>query len=239
MGDMHETITARKLCDMTATDADTMRMRFAKLRKTKPDVFPMAWRIDGELSKEQITALVAAGERKGGAIKQNDLTGAEPEKIKVGRPERGPSNEAAPETVTKQKPDLRALFFQIVCVLIVVFHAGLIAYDVAFLWGVPGMIAGGLAFLTVIATLIICTDKKQEDVSQDMVWFVWLIDAAAGVVHFRTFNFAVSVKGGMGVERIETIAFAVFTCLFSAAALYFFRASQFKQQHGTETKNSN
>ncbi len=158
---------------------------------------------------------------------KSDLSGFDL-KSKVGRPERGPSNEAAPETVTKQKTDFRALFFQIVCVLIVVFHAGLIAYDVAFLWGVPGMIAGGLAFLTVIATLIICTDKKQEDVSQDMVWFVWLIDAAAGVVHFRTFNFAVSVKGGMGVDRIETIAFAVFTCLFSAAALYFFRASQFK-----------
>jgi hypothetical protein len=150
------------------------------------------------------------------------------EDVSVGRPDRGSSNETAPEAVAKEKRDFRALSFQIVCVLIVVFHAGLIAYDVTFIWGVPGAIAGGLAFLSVIATLIICTDKKQEDVSQDMVWFVWLIDAAAGVVHFRTFNFAVSVKGGMGVEKVETTAFAVFTCLFSAAALYFFRASQFK-----------
>lgn len=227
MGEMHETLTARKLCEITATDADTMRMRFAKLRKAKPDVFPVAWRIDGELSKEQITALVAAGERRGGAIKESDLS-VEGLKSKVERPERGQPNEAAPETVAKAKVDFRALSFQVVCVLIVVFHAGLIAYDVAFLWGVPGMIAGSLAFLTVIATLIICTDKRQEAVSENMVWFVWLIDAAAGVVHFRTFNFAVSVKGGMGVERIETIAFATFTCLFSAAALYFFRASQFK-----------
>lgn len=98
MGEMHETLTARKLCEITATDADTMRMRFAKLRKAKPDVFPVAWRINGELSKEQITALVAAGERRGGAIKESDLS-VEGLKSKVERPERGQPNEAAPETV--------------------------------------------------------------------------------------------------------------------------------------------
>jgi hypothetical protein len=101
MGEMHEKITARKLCEMTATDADTMRMRFAKLRKAKPEVFPGAWRIDGELSKEQITALVAAGERRGGVSKESELSVFDL-KSKVGEPNRGPSNEAAPETVTTE-----------------------------------------------------------------------------------------------------------------------------------------
>lgn len=87
---------------MTATDADTMRMRFAKLRRTKPDTFPGAWRIDGPLTKEQITALVAAGERKGGAIKESDVTGVESEKVVVGRPDRGSSKVMAPETVNDE-----------------------------------------------------------------------------------------------------------------------------------------
>ena len=102
---------------MTDTDTDTMRMRFAKLRRTKPETFPGAWRIDGPLTKEQITALVAAGERKGGAIKESDVTGEE--KSKVEKPDRGPSNEAAPETVTvvKKRTMSQKLVLAGVCVL--------------------------------------------------------------------------------------------------------------------------
>ena len=118
MGEMHEKITARKLCEMTATDADTMRMRFAKLRKAKPDVFPGAWRIDGELSKEQITALVAAGERKGGAIKESELSVFDL-KSKVGEPNGGPSNVMAPETVAvgKKRTLSQRLVLAGVCIL--------------------------------------------------------------------------------------------------------------------------
>lgn len=90
MGEMHETITARKLCEITNTDSDTMRMRFAKLRKTKPVIFPTAWRIDGALTPEQISALVAAGERKGGAAKDGALPAVETARPVENKPKQEP-----------------------------------------------------------------------------------------------------------------------------------------------------
>lgn len=65
---MHTRITARQFCELQGKDPDTIRMRFAKLRKTNPSVFPDSWQIDGELSEAQVSALIEAGKRKGGAI---------------------------------------------------------------------------------------------------------------------------------------------------------------------------
>ena len=72
MGEMHTNITARKLCEMTSTKEDTLRMRFAKLHESNPAMFPDKWRIDGELNPKQVAALIQAGERKGSAPKEKD-----------------------------------------------------------------------------------------------------------------------------------------------------------------------
>lgn len=125
--------------------------------------------------------------------------------------------------------DWRGLAFQSVCVLIALAHAVLIWYDMATLWIMPGKIAGGLAFLMVVATLIVCTDKRQIEVSENMVWLAWLIDGAAGFIHYKTFWYSNRVKGGLGVTEVETVACAAFICLFSAAAIYFFRQSIIKE----------
>lgn len=81
MGEMSENITPRKLCEITSTDGDTMRMRFAKLRKTNPATFPDSWRIDGELNPVQVEALVLAGKRSGGVKKEIEAAGFEAESV--------------------------------------------------------------------------------------------------------------------------------------------------------------
>lgn len=106
MGQMHEPVTPRQLCKMTSTDEDTMRMRFAKLRKTNPGLFPSPWRINGELNSAQITALIQAGERKGGAPKEIDIeteSEAVAHSANIAEPAQGPSNEVAPQGFDYEK----------------------------------------------------------------------------------------------------------------------------------------
>lgn len=91
MGEMHTNITARKLCEMTSTKEDTLRMRFAKLHESNPALFPDKWRIDGELNPKQVAALIQAGERKGSAPKEKEYAASvpstdEPMILEQGRP---------------------------------------------------------------------------------------------------------------------------------------------------------
>jgi len=97
MGKMHEIMTARQLCQMTSTDEDTMRVRFTKLHKTNPDLFPTRWRIEGELTPDQITELIKAGERKGSAPKQNQAEAVAHTAHIAMIPETGRPNEVAPQ----------------------------------------------------------------------------------------------------------------------------------------------
>lgn len=71
-------------------------MRFAKLRETNPALFPDPWRIDGELTPDQINALVQAGERKGSAPKRSNSAATFAADVTM-RTEQGPSKEAAPQ----------------------------------------------------------------------------------------------------------------------------------------------
>lgn len=96
MGKMHETVTARQLCEMTGEAPDTLRMRYAKLRKTNPALFASPWRIDGELMPDQITALIQAGERKGSAPKKTESAASFAADIAM-TPEPGQPNEVAPQ----------------------------------------------------------------------------------------------------------------------------------------------
>lgn len=110
MGEIHETMTARQLCENKGIAPDTMRMRFAKLRETMPTVFDSAWRIDGELTTEQMVRLIEAGERKGGAPKETKSEAvAHPADIPM-RPAQGQPNEVAPQGFGKTEKIQRTIF---------------------------------------------------------------------------------------------------------------------------------
>jgi len=130
---------------------------------------------------------------------------------------------------TSKRSDWIGMLFRSVCALIVLSHAVLIAYDCWILWGVPGGMAGLIALLTVIACLILSSDERQKELSGQMIWFVWLIDAAAAFVHYPTFWNKAGVGYAMGVRQFETACLAFFVCLCSMAASYFFWASKLKK----------
>lgn len=135
---------------------------------------------------------------------------------------------AAPRTAHKPQPEqeafsieaLRGTVFDVVCISIVVGHASLIWYDCATQWGTPGAIGGGLAFLIVMAALIISTDASRVRTSSSALWFVFFVDAAAWFVHYPTFQMYADIGD------TETGAFAAFLCLSSWVALYIYRDSK-------------
>lgn len=115
---------------------------------------------------------------------------------------------------------LRGIVFDVVCIGIVVGHASLIWYDCATQWGAPGTIGGGLAFLIVMAALLISTDASRVRTSASALWFVFFVDAAAWFVHYPTFQMYADIGD------TETGAFAAFLCLSSWVALYIYRDSK-------------
>lgn len=114
----------------------------------------------------------------------------------------------------------RSYAFDTIMAGIAVGHAGLIWYDCASLWNTPGMIGGGLAFLMVIGALVIATDKDKASTSQDAMYFVFVVDCAAGFAHFAVFSEDTTVPA------FATGIVSAFICLCSFAALYLFRNSK-------------
>lgn len=116
---------------------------------------------------------------------------------------------------------VRQTAFDVICISIVVGHAGLIWYDCVSRWGVPGLIGGTLAFLSVLAALLISTDATRVRTSQEALWFVLVIDVAAWWIHAPTFH-----EWADGIDGIVTDIFAGFLCGISFAALYLYRSSK-------------
>lgn len=134
-----------------------------------------------------------------------------------------PSQKRATEPDTDTTFDIAALrniVFDITCIAIVVGHAALIWYDCTSQWGTPGLIGGSIAFLIVMAALLVSTDASRVRTSASALWFVFFVDAAAWFVHFPTF------QQYADIGDIETGAFAAFLCLFSWVALYLYRDSK-------------
>ncbi len=83
---------------------------------------------------------------------------------------------------------VRRFFLDTILIGLVIGHAGLIWYDCAELWDVPGQIGGGLAFFIVVAALMLATDATKNVTSQIALVLVFLIDVAAWFVHRPVFE---------------------------------------------------
>ena len=229
MGNINQNMTARILCASESIDADTLRMRFVKLRKISPQYFPNAWRIDANLNENQVKLLLRAGERKGGAKrekKHETIINSPAETI-------SPSETTSPaETILPVEPkseklletNWRASLFVCVSFVIVIGHSGLIWYDMSRLWAVPGAIGGGIVFAFIFSGLILMSDKSEKliYIKENMMWAVGGLESLAIVVHQATFYRAASEAyiAGLGVEY--TWGLAAIICLCSIGATIFY-----------------
>lgn len=111
---------------------------------------------------------------------------------------------------------IRGHLLSFVLLSVVLGHAALIWYDCGSLWGEPGTIGGGIAFLIILAAVLLATDETRIRTSGTALWFVFLIDICAWWVHFPTFQ-------RIGVSDVVTGCFCAFLCACSWAALYLYR----------------
>lgn len=126
-------------------------------------------------------------------------------------PEVGEKEEAVFEWAT-----VRSFFLDALLIGIVIGHAGLIWYDCAALWDVPGRIGGGLAFAIVCAAVMLATDPSKNITSTYALLLVFLVDTGAYWVHFPTFQ-------NYSVPDAITSVLCVFLCAMSFGALFLYR----------------
>ena len=162
--------------------------------------------LDSVLTDQQVSAIF------------NTDTPAKREKtVRRPQPDKTPTPAPQPASDGFDLSALRNIAFDITCISIVVGHASLIWYDCTSQWGTPGLIGGSIAFLIVMAALLVSTDATRVRTSSAALWFVFFVDAAAWFVHYPTF------RAYTDIGDIQTGAFAGFLCLFSWVALYLYR----------------
>lgn len=118
-----------------------------------------------------------------------------------------------------QLPDLttvRRVLLDCILIGIVIGHAGLIWYDCADLWDVPGRIGGGLAFFVIVAAVMLSTDPTKNITSQIALVLAFLVDGAAWFVHFPVFQ-------TYSVDDNITKVLCAFLCAMSFGALLIYR----------------
>ena len=130
------------------------------------------------------------------------------------KPDTPPARQALPSFQAIRRTSISALLF---CV--VIGHAGLVWYDLATMWGVPGTIGGGLMFAVMLAALGFASDPAVNRTSEAALWFVALLDIAAYFVHFEVFD-------RQDVNIWFTRALCALICACSWMSLYFFRDSK-------------
>lgn len=116
-------------------------------------------------------------------------------------------------------PDLatvRRATLDVILIGIVIGHAGLIWYDCADLWDVPGQIGGGLAFFIIVAAVMLSTDPTKNITSQIALFLAAVVDFGAWWVHRPVFE-------SYRVDGLITDVLCGFLCGMSFGALLIYR----------------
>lgn len=201
---MEQTITLEQLGVQLGIPYETVRMRAVR-------AFGGSWAKTTELNDEQIQVLSAGRSGKTKKTKNRPLTNTQTDGI------------ARPSIARAKRVDWSGILsksFDLVCISIVVGHAGLIWYDVANLWSVPGIIAGLISFLVVLACVIAAHNGKKQSTSAIATFLVFCLDVAAYWVHYPTFTKYATASPA------TTQGICILICAFSFGAFLLFRNSK-------------
>lgn len=206
MGMIH-TETLAEYAERTGQIYDTV------WRKAKRKIKSVKWVADSVVTPELYEALSAKGSAK--EKRPRSVPAKKSEVIRLPeKPDTPPARQALPSFQAIRRTSISALLF---CV--VIGHAGLVWYDLAAMWGVPGTIGGGLMFAVMLAALGFASDPAVNRTSEAALWFVALLDCAAYFVHFEVFD-------RPDVNIWFTRALCALICACSWMSLYFFRDSK-------------
>ena len=181
-------------------------------RKAKRKIPSVEWTANSVVTPELYEVLSAG---KSDKTKPRSVRKEKSEAIRLPeKPDTPPARQALPSVRVIRRTAISALLF---CV--VIGHAGLVWYDLATMWGVPGTIGGGLMFAVMLAALGFASDPAVNRTSEAALWFAALLDCAAYFVHFEVFD-------RPDVHIWFTRALCALICACSWMSLYFFRDSK-------------
>jgi len=202
--------TFEQLCEQYSKNVDSVRVQYGRKGWA-------GWSRTNVPTTEQY-AVLFGGERKRTISAKRDKT---VHHVHNGTAAAFTKVEAAPfeQPQTQPKPAInwRGIAFDVVAVGIVIAHAGLIWFDCVQLWGLPGGIAGGIAFMVVLLTLLVSSDPSRGRTSGNALAFAGIIDVCAWWVHYPAFKHYAAAPDWL------TGCICAVVCAASFAALYLFR----------------
>lgn len=145
---------------------------------------------------------------------------SQPAAAQVSQPEIAP--EQGSEQVAQVSRNWRDWLSDAICICIVVFHAGLIAYDCAKMWDTPGAIGGVIAFMVQCLALLYSTDPNKTRTSETALFVVAGVDFLAWFVHYPTF----ADNAAHTASDIVTGVLCGVLCVFSFVASFLYRDSK-------------
>ena len=205
---MEHTETLAEYAERTGKIYDTV------WRKAKRKIPSVEWIASSVVTPELYEVLTAG--KSGKEKRPRSVPAKTSEVIRL------PEKPAPPPEKKQALPDLhtvRRFSIRLLLFVAVIGHAGLVWYDLATLWGVPGTIGGGLMFAVMLAALGLASDRSLNRTSEEALWFVALLDFAAYFIHFEVFR---NPEIGIWYTR----ALCGLICACSWACLYLFRSSK-------------
>ncbi len=203
-------VTANTLAERHGKTEASFRIKYARFRSEGHPLFAEKYSRHAPLTLEQVQILAPQ-------------KGAQAKNTRTAENARGAEKSAPPQPVKAALKNWRVTAFVWMAFILVMGHAALVWYDVAFLWGMPGTIAGGVVFAFILSGMVLMGDSSLGEVRENMIWAVASLEALAIVVHQATFyrSAGTAFIAGLGIEY--TWALAAVVCLCSIGSTIFYQ----------------
>lgn len=202
--------TATTLAAKLGKGVDGIRIKYSSLFAQGHPAFAQKFDRHAPLTAEQVQILAPQ-------------KGTQAKNTRTAESARGAEKSAPPQPVKTALKNWRVTAFVWMAFILVMGHAALVWYDVAFLWGMPGTIAGGVVFAFILSGMVLMGDSSLGEVRENMIWAVAALEGLAIVVHQATFyrSAGTAFIAGLGIEY--TWALAAVVCLCSIGSTIFYQ----------------
>ena len=111
----------------------------------------------------------------------------------------------------------------------VVGHAALIWYELGYLWGNAGTIAGSVVFTLIFSAVVLIRKNGAAKSSESILHVVWALDLFAAVVHEKALYHGGTTAYGAGISEYGTACLAAVISFCACALIYFYRETGLKK----------
>lgn len=220
MGAMHETfspLTAKDIAKGEGVNIATIRFRWNK-------VFAKGtFDSNRELSQDEVAAI--SQQTKGRAAKPAKpaprKAPALPEQQPATVNQPAPASEATPPAPGRAKFEWPTFGLSEFLALAVYGHTALVWYEVALIFGTPGILAGVVLFALKHCAVVVCRSEKFSDYHSDAFGVAFVLDALAVWVHFTAFCDAMPDRFRDGAEFWAALILGLVVASGAFVSLYF------------------